>query len=218
MHKYNLLSIMFIFSSAMFDLNADSDDLLSQGFELLEQGACYASEEIKNVAKEIFQNGHTPDLTDPMGQYPVGLDTTPNLGTTKKIALMVQKYKKLTEEMLENSAKLQNNTVEQAWYNKVWNAEIAGYQGAGKYVIVGSAVVATALLTAYYLGYFSKTVNIVPMVENLIAQAQQDPNVVIEELPKILALCENEQLKKNVFKYVLSNVVLTAEIKKAFNC
>ena len=193
------------------DLNLGVGEALAPTVNVVVQG-------LQNVAKNTVQNGKTPDLTDPMGQYPVGLETTPSFGITKKVASFIQEYKKSTEEMLKNSAKLQNNTAEQAWYNKAWNAEIAGYQGAGKYVIVGSTVVATALLTAYYLGCFSKTVSIAQMVDNLIAQAQENPNIVIVELPKILALCEDEQMEKNIFKYVLSNVVLTAEIKKAFNC
>ena len=109
-------------------------------------------------------------------------------------------------------------TPEQAWYSKACNAELFGYKDGGKYVIVGSAVVVTALLTAYYLGCFSKTVSIEQMVDDLIMQAQENPNIVIVKLPKILASCKDEQMKLRVLQYVLSNVTMTPEIKKAFNC
>jgi hypothetical protein len=267
MQKHNLLSILLIFGSGVSVLNADSDDLLDQGVELLQQGARYATEMTKNSVnqvltgiknvktpdlvdsmgrypvaldtdlnlgvyesvvsgvnvvaqgmKDVVKNGTTPDLVDPMGQYSVGLDTTPNLGVYEKLASAASWYKKSTEELLENSSKIQPVVLDKAWYSKAWNAEIAGYKNAGKYVIVGSAVVVTALVTAYSLGYFSKTVTIEQMVDDLIAQAQENPNVVIVQLPKILASCKDDHMKEAVFKYVLSNITLTPEIKKAFNC
>lgn len=107
-------------------------------------------------------------------------------------------------------------TTIEPWYSKAWNAEIAGYKGVGKYVIVGTSVVLTAALTAYYLGYFDKNVTVEQMMDNLIAQAQENPNIVLVELPKILASCKDEHMQLMVLQHVLSNVEITPEIKKAF--
>lgn len=297
MQKHNLLSFLLIFGSGVSVLNADSDDLLDQGVELLQQGARYATEMTKNSVNQVLtgiKNAKTPDLVDAVGQYPVVLDTDLNLGVYEKLASSIDAVvqgmknhfnhvatleesgalhpenlnhylvdgakvmagnvavvlKTTAEKYVESSnavvagseallanpfepsidvdkhagiiadtvAKMVNRTPEQAWYNKAWNAEIAGYKDGGKYVIIGSAVVVTALVTAYYLGYFSKTVTIEQMVDDLIAQAQENPNVVIVQLPKILASCKDDHMKKAIFKYVLSNITLTPEIKKAFNC
>lgn len=275
MNKNHVFSILLL-SLSSFSLLADQDDLLIQAGTL----ASNAAQSFTNNFLTIFKNGKTPDVIDPMGQYPMESEVALNVvqtatdlaknisnnaiqavqnyvGHSKKsdkiqalnngptilnslgqnAALEAQDHsqtmsseikngvvvgvndfiKKLNPiEDLKASNTLESSIQNQAWYEKAWNAEIAGYKGAGKYVIVTTAV-ATALLTAYYLGFFDKTsVTLEQRVDDLISQAQADPNIVIIELPKILALCKNKKMKTYVQEYVLKNVVITPEIQEAF--
>ncbi len=240
MNKNHVFSILLL-SLSSFSLLADQDDLLIQAGELASNAAqSFTNNFFTNNFLKILKNGKTPDVIDPMGQYPmesevvlgltsqaVQFKNTVTLQTQKAMSKiqngviagcqsMVQELNHIAD--LEASNTLESSIQNQAWYEKAWNAEIAGYKGAGKYVIVTTAV-ATALLTAYYLGFFDKTsVTLEQRVDDLIFQAQADPNIVIVELPKILALCKNEKMKTYVQEYVLKNVVITPEIQEAFVC
>ncbi len=208
MHKHHAFSIFFVLNCAVFSLKADDKGLGQQASEFVTDFA-------KNVA-DTLKNGKT-DLLDPMGHYP--MESEVSLGVVEAVNGAAQAI--VTElNYVANLEATQTLTppfiVVQPWYSKAWNAEIAGYQGAGKYVIVGTFATATALVTAYYLGYFDKAVSIEQMVDDLIAQAQENPNVVIVELPKILASCKDASVQKYIAMHVLANVEMTPEIKEAF--
>lgn len=104
---------------------------------------------------------------------------------------------------------------EKSRMSKMWNATVFGHEGAGKYVIV-SAVTAAALVAAYAAYCFAQP-TLEDQVVALVGKAQENPNVVLQELPGILAQCSNDDVRVEVLHYVLSQVVITPEIAAAFN-
>ncbi len=98
--------------------------------------------------------------------------------------------------------------------SKAWNAEIFGYAGAGKYAIVAASA---ATILSVYAMYALTQKTLEDQVIALVQKAQKNPNVILQELPVILAQCDNDDVRIEVLEYVLSRVVITSEIAAAFN-
>ncbi len=244
MYKHSLLSMLLILNSSVFYSASNEDNsagnldgALNELPEALKNAVAEGIKKFKERAVDS-ENSAGPDLADPFGDRPK-LNGDESVGFVAEVAALTDAAKatgtgavNTAGEFLKSLPRIdeaKNNKGDigvqnpilmqsQPWYQQAWNAEIAGYKGAGKYIIVGSAVVVTAVLAAYYLGYFDKKVTVEKMVDTLIEQAQTDSNIIIAELPKILALCKNKQMKRAVLQKVLANVVITPEIKKAFSC
>lgn len=116
---------------------------------------------------------------------------------------------------LKNWAFPQPVVEEKSRFSKVWNATVFGYEGAGKYVVVSTA--AAAAIVAAYAAYCFAQPTLEDQVIALVNKAQANPNVVLQELPGILAQCSSDDARIEILHYVLSQVVITPEIAAAFN-
>lgn len=103
---------------------------------------------------------------------------------------------------------------EKSRFSKVWNADVFGYKGAGKYVVASAAA---AVLVAAYAVYSFARPTLEDQVVALVDKAQENPNLVLQELPGILAQCSNNDVRVQVLHYVLSQVAITPEIASVFN-
>jgi|GEM_PF-1347901 len=99
--------------------------------------------------------------------------------------------------------------------SKAWNADLFGYTGAGKYAIVATAS-AVVLLSGYAV-YALNQQSVEDQVIALVQKAQKNPNVILQALPAILDVCDNDDMRIEVLQYVLSHVEITPEIATAFN-
>lgn len=97
-----------------------------------------------------------------------------------------------------------------------WNADLFGYKNGGKYAIVATGASAVLLAVAYTYSAFSKK-SIEDQISILLQKAQCNPNIILAELPTILAQCQNDNMRVEVLEYVLSNVKITSEIAAAYH-
>lgn len=100
-------------------------------------------------------------------------------------------------------------------FSRAWNAELFGYEGAGKWAIVSTAA-ALSMITAYVVS-LSSTPTFEVRVAQLVAKAQKNPNVLVQELPALLAQCSDDERRTALLAYVLSHVHVTPEIEAAFS-
>lgn len=95
----------------------------------------------------------------------------------------------------------------------ICDTQIFEYNGARKCFIAASVCTMTGV--AAYLIYFIKFA-LKRQVDNLIERAQEDPNIIITELPEMLKDSKKEDVEK-IVKYVLARIKITEEINKAFS-
>lgn len=134
----------------------------------------------------------------------------------KRVSAMIYDAKLrcgLTQPVVEKELSVWEKCQDKA--SKAWNADFFGYPGAGKYAIV--ATVSAAVLASGYAIYVANSVSLEDQVVALVQMAQKNPNIILQKLPAILAQCDNDDMRIDILEYVLSRVVITSEIAKAFN-